>query len=87
MRRARSASLARRRQLVHAGATIVRSCETGVRIAASKVDGVKEVKIDSEKPTAGRDVESRKTIAQAVANAIRTTGFETNIPRSLKSKT
>jgi copper chaperone CopZ len=63
-------------------------CEIGVRIAASKVDGVKEVKTDSDKRTADVTFDPAKATAQAIASAIKTgTGFEANLPPTMKSKT
>lgn len=63
-------------------------CEIGVRIAASKVDGVKQVKTDSDKRTADVTFDPAKTTAQAIANAIKVgTGFETEAPPSAKNKT
>src|SRR5947208_5134710 len=63
-------------------------CEVGVRIAASKVDGVKDVKTDSDKRTAEVTFDPSKTTAQAIASAItKGTGFDTEVPRTDKSKT
>jgi copper chaperone CopZ len=62
-------------------------CEVGVRIAASKVDGVKDVKTDSDKRTAEVTFDPSKTTAQAIASAItKGTGFDTEVPRTDKSK-
>jgi copper chaperone CopZ len=59
-----------------------------VRIAASKVDGVKDVKTDSDKRTAQVTFDPTKTTAQAIAGAItKGTGFETEVPQTDKSKT
>ena len=56
-------------------------CEIGVRIAASKVDGVKETKTDSDKRTARVVFDAAKTSAQAIASAIKSsTGFEVEVP-------
>jgi len=56
-------------------------CEIGVRIAASKVDGVKETKTDSDKRTAWVVFDAAKTSAQAIASAIKSsTGFEVEVP-------
>ena len=56
-------------------------CEIGVRIAASKVDGVKETNTDSDKRTARVVFDAAKTTAQAIASAIRSsTGFEVEVP-------
>ncbi len=62
-------------------------CEVGVRIAASKVDGVKDVKTDSDKRTAEVTFDPAKTTVQAIASAItKGTGFDTEVPRTDKSK-
>ncbi|SRR5216684_1931444 len=56
-------------------------CEIGVRIAASRVDGVKETKTDSDKRTARVVFDAAKTSAQAIASAIKSsTGFEVEVP-------
>ena len=56
-------------------------CEIGVRIAAGKVDGVKETKTDSEKRTAQVVFDAARTSAQAIASAIKSsTGFEVEVP-------
>jgi copper chaperone CopZ len=56
-------------------------CEIGVRIAASKVDGVKETKTDSDKRTARVVFDAARTSAQAIASAIKSsTGFEVEVP-------
>ena len=63
-------------------------CEIGVRIAAGKVDGVREAKTDSDKRTADVTFDPAKATAQAIANAIKKgTGFETEVPPATKSKT
>src|SRR5258705_3964581 len=63
-------------------------CEIGVRIAASRVDGVKEVKTDSDRRTADVTYDPARATPQAIANAIKTgTGFEANLPPTMKSKT
>ena len=63
-------------------------CEIGVRIAASKIDGVKEVKTDSDRRTADVTYDPAKATAQAIANAIKMgTGFETKLPPTTKTKT
>src|SRR6266849_8392608 len=55
-------------------------CEIGVRIAVSKVDGVKETKTDSDKRTARVVFDAAKTSAQAIASAIKSsTGFEVEV--------
>lgn len=45
-------------------------CEIGVKIAANKVDGVKEVKTDSDTRTASITFDPSKTTPQAIASAI-----------------
>ncbi len=63
-------------------------CEVGVRIAANKVDGVKQVKTDSETRTAEVTFDPSKTTAQAIASAItKATGFETEMPQTDQTKT
>src|SRR6266852_673117 len=63
-------------------------CEVGVRIAANKVDGVKDVKTDSDTRTVDVTFDPSKTTAQAIASAItKGTGFDTEVPRTDKSKT
>ena len=58
-------------------------CEIGVRIAANKVDGVKDVKTDSDKRTADVTFDPSKTSPQAIASAItKGTGFEAEVPRT-----
>jgi len=61
-------------------------CEVGVKIAASKVDGVKEVKTDSETRTAVVTFDPSKTDAKAIATAItKATGFATEVPTTGKT--
>jgi copper chaperone CopZ len=56
-------------------------CEIGVRITASKVDGVKETRTDSDKRTAQVVFDASRTSAQAIASAIKSsTGFDAEIP-------
>lgn len=56
-------------------------CEIGVRIAAGKVDGVKETKTDSDQRTAQVVFDGAKTSAQAIATAIKSgTGFDVEVP-------
>ena len=63
-------------------------CEVGVKIAANKIDGVKEVKTDSDKRTADVTFDPSKTTAQAIASAItKGTGFKTEVANSGKKKT
>src|SRR5437773_6316139 len=53
-------------------------CEVGVKIAANKVDGVKDVKTDSDTRTVEVTFDPSKSTAQAIASAItKGTGFET----------
>lgn len=57
-------------------------CEIGVKIAASKVDGVKDVKTSSDTRTADVRFDPSKTNAEAIANAItKATGFKTEVPQ------
>ena len=63
-------------------------CEVGVKIAANKIDGVKEVKTDSDKRTADVTFDPSKTTAQAIASAItKGTGFKTDVANSGKKRT
>ena len=63
-------------------------CEVGVKIAAKKIEGVKEVKTDSDKRTAEVKFDSSKTTAQAIASAITArTGFKTEVVNSSMTKT
>ena len=63
-------------------------CEIGVKIAANKVEGVKEVKTDSDTRTADVTFDSSKTTAQAIASAITAgTGFKTEVVNSSRKKT
>ena len=58
-------------------------CEVGVKIAANKVDGVKEVKTDSDTRTVAVTFDPSKSTAQAIASAItKGTGFKTDIAMS-----
>lgn len=62
-------------------------CEVGVKIAANKIDGVKEVRTDSDKRTAEVIFDPTKTTPQAVASAItKGTGFKTEVARQGKTK-
>ena len=55
-------------------------CEVGVKIAANKVDGVKEVKTDSDTRTVAVTFDPSKSTAQAIASAItKGTGFKTEL--------
>jgi mercuric ion binding protein len=61
-------------------------CEVGVRIAANKVDGVKDVKTDSDKRTVEVTFDPSKTTAQAIASAItKGTGFDTEVRQTGKT--
>src|SRR5712691_5616851 len=63
-------------------------CEVGVRIAANRVDGVKDVRTDSDKRTVEVTFDPSKTTAQAIASAItKGTGFDTEVPQIGKGKT
>ena len=63
-------------------------CEVGVKIAANKIEGVKEVKTDSDKRTAYVTFDPSKTTAQAIASAItKGTGFKTEVANSSKKTT
>lgn len=63
-------------------------CEVGIKIAASKVDGVQNVKTDLETRTADVTFDPSKTNAEAIASAItKGTGFKTEVPTSGKNKT
>jgi copper chaperone CopZ len=63
-------------------------CELGVKIAANKVDGVRDVKTDSDKRTAEVTFDPLKTNAHAIADAItKDTGFKTEVTTASKSKT
>ena len=63
-------------------------CEVGVKIAATRVDGVANVKTDSDHHTVDVTFDPSKTTARAIAGAItKDTGFETELPKSDKNKT
>jgi copper chaperone CopZ len=52
-----------------------------VKIAASRVGGVKETRTDSDKRTAQVVFDASITSAQAIASAIKSsTGFDTEVP-------
>lgn len=60
-------------------------CEVGVKIAANRVDGVTDVKTDSDTRTADVTFDPSKTNAEAIASAItQGTGFKTEVPKSRK---
>ena len=62
-------------------------CEVGVKIAAKKVDGVKDVKTDPDTRTAEVIFDPAKTNAEAIATAItKRTGFEAKALKSEKKK-
>ena len=62
-------------------------CEVGVKIAANKVDGVKEVKTNSDKRTAEVSFDSSKTTAQVIASAItKATGFTIEVAAAVQKK-
>ena len=55
-------------------------CEVGVKIAANKVEGVIDVRTDSDKRTADVTFDLSKTTAQSIASAITAgTGFKTEV--------
>ena len=63
-------------------------CEVGVKIAANRVEGVQEVKTDSDTRTAEVTFDSSKTTAQAIASAITAgTGFKTEVVNRDRKKT
>ena len=63
-------------------------CEVGVKIAANKIEGVKEVKTDSDKRTADVTFDPLKTTAQAIATAItKGTGFKAEVTNNTKNRT
>jgi len=60
-------------------------CEVGVKIAAGKVDGVRDVKTSSDTRTADVTFDPSKTNAEAIASAItRDTGFKVEVPKAGK---
>ena len=63
-------------------------CEVGVKVAAARVEGVTNVKTDSDQRTADVTFDPSKTTAQAIASAItKGTGFKTEVSKSDKNKT
>jgi mercuric ion binding protein len=61
-------------------------CEVGIKIAASKIDGVHSVKTDLEARTAEVTFDASKTDAEAIANAItKGTGFKIELPKRVKT--
>lgn len=60
-------------------------CEVAVKMAANKVDGVKDVKASHEKGTAEVTYDPSKTNAEAIANAItKNSGFKVELPKAAK---
>ena len=63
-------------------------CEVGVKIAANRIEGVKDVKTDADTRTADVTFDPSKTTAQAIAAAItKGTGFKTETADSGKKGT
>ena len=61
-------------------------CEVGIKIAAGKVDGVKDVKTNLETRTADVTFDPSKTNAEAIATAItKGTGFKTEVQKAGKT--
>lgn len=57
-------------------------CEAAVKMAAKKVDGVKDAKASSEKGTAEITYDPSKTNPEAIANAItKNSGFKAEAPK------
>lgn len=62
-------------------------CELGVKMAARKVAGVRDIRTDSEKRQAEVTFDSAKTSAEAIARAItKDTGFKTEVLKREKKK-
>lgn len=60
-------------------------CEAAVKMAANKVDGVKDVKASAQKGTAEVTYDPSKTNAEAIANAItKNSGFKAEAPKAAK---
>ena len=60
-------------------------CEVGIKIAAGKVNGVKDVKTNSETRTAAVTFDPSKTNPEAIASAItKSTGFKVEVPKTAK---
>jgi mercuric ion binding protein len=60
-------------------------CEVGVKVAATKVDGVKGVKTDSGKRIAEVTFDPAKTTPEAIASAItKNSGFKVEVPKTTK---
>lgn len=61
-------------------------CEAAVKMAAKKVDGVRDVTTDSSKRTADVTYDPSKTNADAIASAItKNSGFKAEVVRKTKS--
>jgi len=60
-------------------------CEVGVKVAANKVDGVKNVKTDSDKRMAEVTFDPTKTAPEAIARAItKNAGLKVEVPKAAK---
>lgn len=60
-------------------------CEVGIKIAANKVDGVKNVKTSSDTRTADVTFDPAKTNPEAIATAItKATGFKVEVLKTGK---
>lgn len=60
-------------------------CEVGIKIAANKVDGVKDVKTSLDTRTANVTFDPAKTNPEAIATAItKATGFKVEVPKTGK---
>lgn len=60
-------------------------CEVAVKMAANKVNGVKDVKTDSDKRTAEVTYDPSKTNADAIASAItKSSGFKVEVSKAAK---
>ncbi len=58
-------------------------CEVGIKIAAGKVNGVKDVKTNSDTRTAAVTYDASKTNPEAIARAItKSTGFKVEVPKT-----
>jgi copper chaperone CopZ len=63
-------------------------CEMGVKVAANKADGVKDVKTSLDTRTADVTFDPSKTSAEVIAKAItKGTGFTVEVPKSGNNKT
>ncbi|MBI1873491.1 MAG: heavy-metal-associated domain-containing protein [Acidobacteria bacterium] len=62
-------------------------CEAAVKMAAKKIDGVKDVKASSDHGTAEVRFDTSKTSAEAIAAAItKYSGFKAEAPKTAKNK-